>query len=87
MKISNELKDMLQTINPEIRTEQYCETAHLVDDLGLDSIQLMVLTLEIENKYQIDILKLSSEGQINLMSIRTVKEILLLIRKFSGQPN
>ena len=42
------LKEILGKVNPEINMDAVTETTRLVDDLGLDSLAIMLFAMEIE---------------------------------------
>lgn len=51
--ILNQLKSILLKIKPSIDCEAVSEETLLIEDLGLDSLTIMLLSLSIENKFGI----------------------------------
>lgn len=49
--ILNELKSILLKIKPSLDTDSVNSTTRLVEDLGLDSLTIMLLSLAIENRF------------------------------------
>ena len=47
----NKLKDILSLVMPEVDTANVTEETRLRDDLGFDSLALMMLAMEIENAF------------------------------------
>ena len=47
----NKLKDILSLVMPDVDTSGVTEETKLQDDLGFDSLALMMLAMEIENAF------------------------------------
>ena len=47
----NTLKDILSLVMPDVDTSNVTEETRLQDDLGFDSLALMMLAMEIENAF------------------------------------
>lgn len=47
----NELKEMLEFVMPEVDASGVTEETRLRDDLGFDSLAMMLLAMEIENRF------------------------------------
>ena len=47
----NTLKDILSIVMPDIDTANITEETRLQDDLGFDSLAIMMLAMEIENAF------------------------------------
>ena len=45
------LKEMLELVMPDVDTRSVTEETKLQDDLGFDSLAMMMLAMEIENKF------------------------------------
>ncbi len=60
-------------------SEQITLKSDLRDDLGMDSLNLMTLGIELANKAKVDVLKVSTE--IDLMNIYTVEDVVTLYRQ------
>ena len=45
------LKEMLELVMPDVDTRGVTEETKLQDDLGFDSLAMMMLAMEIENKF------------------------------------
>ncbi|MDD6261597.1 MAG: phosphopantetheine-binding protein [Clostridiales bacterium] len=45
------LKTILSGVNPEINTETITEETKLVGDLGLDSLNMMLLAVQVEDEF------------------------------------
>ena len=45
------LKEMLELVMPDVDTRGVTEETKLKDDLGFDSLAMMMLAMEIENKF------------------------------------
>jgi len=51
IQIITELKSILSTINPSMDLSKVERQTRLFDDMGLDSLLLLLLSLAIENKF------------------------------------
>lgn len=47
----NELKDILSTVMPDVDTSGVSEETTLREDLGFDSLAIMLLAMEIEDRF------------------------------------
>ncbi len=45
------LKEILNAVNPTIPTDGICAGTKLVEDLGLDSLNLMLLAVQVEDEF------------------------------------
>lgn len=73
--IFDKLKDMLLTIKPKMDQSSITEDAHLINDLGMDSLSMLLIMLAIENEFGISI-----SGNTNF---DTVSQVIEFIRKES----
>ncbi len=62
-----------------IPPSQICETTHFSDDLGLDSIDIMTLILQLEKWFNVMLTKEEADA------IETVKDASDCFSKYSGQ--
>tara|TARA_Y100001973_G_C5208104_1_gene343170 strand:+ start:5634 stop:5864 length:231 start_codon:yes stop_codon:yes gene_type:complete len=53
--MENRIKEIIKEIIEEIDIQTINENSHLKNDLGLDSFNLALLTVKIEDEYEIDI--------------------------------
>lgn len=51
MDVLEKLKEIINNIAPDIDTTNTTKDTLLVDDLGFDSLSMMMLAMEIENTY------------------------------------
>lgn len=72
-KIFDQLKDILLTIKPKIDQSLLTEKAHLINDIGMDSLSMLLLVLAIENEFGIKI-----PGNSNFL---TVNEAVKFIKE------
>lgn len=77
-------EDILEQINEALRPyaregQDLNENMELVADLGLDSVQVMQLLLEIEDRLDVSI-------PLNILpDVRTVKDLALQLQKLTSQ--
>lgn len=77
-------EDILEQINEALRPyageeKDLNENTELVADLGLDSVQVMQLLLEIEDRLDVSI-------PLNILpDVRTVKDLALQLQKLTNQ--
>lgn len=77
-------EDILEQINEALRPyaregQDLNENTELVADLGLDSVQVMQLLLEIEDRLDVSI-------PLNILpDVRTVKDLTLQLQKLTSQ--
>lgn len=50
--IFNELKTIFKMVKPNIDTEALTEDTRLIEDLGLDSLTILLLSFAIEKKFE-----------------------------------
>ena len=50
--IFNELKTIIKMVKPNIDTEALTEGTRLIEDLGLDSLTILLLSFAIEKKFE-----------------------------------
>ncbi len=55
MIVENSIKNIIKEINEELDVQNINDSSHLKNDLGLDSFNLALLTVKIEDKYDVDI--------------------------------
>ena len=55
MIVENSIKNIKKEINEELDVQNINDSSHLKNDLGLDSFNLALLTVKIEDKYDVDI--------------------------------
>ncbi len=63
-------------------TEAILPEQSLQDDLGLDSIQLVTLLIEIEDRFEI----LLDESDMNPFELTTVKDVVDLVERYEVSP-
>ena len=77
MNIQEKVGDILKTLsgveNIELKN-------HLKEDLGIDSLGMVLLLLEIEEKFEI----MLDESDMNTNCLETVQQVMELIRKYIG---
>ena len=64
-------------------TENISLENHLQNDLGLDSMCMVTLLIEIEEKFNIEL----NESDMNPFDLNTVQDIIALVEKYSGDEN
>ncbi|MBE6583552.1 MAG: acyl carrier protein [Ruminococcaceae bacterium] len=47
----NQLKDILKKVIPDVDMTAVTESTRLIEDLGFDSISIMMMSMEIEDKF------------------------------------
>ena len=77
MKIFDKVKEI---INELCGLEEINVEDSLQQDLGLDSMLLVSLIIEIEDKFQIVL----DEADMNPFDLNTVKDVLCLVNKYCG---
>ena len=76
--VLTEIYEVLQPFAKEGQT--FSEETELVADLGLDSVQVMELLLQIEDRFDVSI-------PLNIMpEVRTVKDLVLQLLTITAQP-
>lgn len=60
-----------------------CETDRLLIDIGLDSLDMVTLFLEIEEHFHITL----GETDIDMMSLKTVADVIHLVAKYTEAPH
>lgn len=63
----------------ELGAENITPTAELLDDLGLDSLQMVNLLISIEEIFQIEL----EETDIDPSSLHTVNDVIFLTKKYT----
>jgi acyl carrier protein len=61
------LKEILQLIKPSLDLSAVNENSQLISDIGLDSLTILLLSLAIENKFNIkfeDAVKFNTVGEV-----------------------
>ena len=56
---------------------------HLQNDLGLDSMLMVTLLIEIEEKFSIEL----NESDMNPFDLNTVQDVISLVEKYGGDEN
>lgn len=64
-------------------TENISLENHLQNDLGLDSMLMVTLLLEIEEKFEIEL----NESDMNPFDLNTVQDVISLVEKYGGDKN
>lgn len=64
-------------------TESISLENHLQNDLGLDSMLMVTLLLEIEEKFEIEL----NESDMNPFDLNTVQDVISLVEKYGGDKN
>lgn len=77
MSIYDSVLDMLKELSA---TETILPEQSLQDDLGLDSIQLVTILIEIEDRFEI----LLDESDMNPFELTTVKDVVDLVERYEA---
>ena len=64
-------------------TENISLENHLQNDLGLDSMLMVTLLIEIEEKFNIEL----NESDMNPFDLNTVQDVISLVEKYGGGEN
>lgn len=64
-------------------TENISLENHLQNDLGLDSMLMVTLLLDIEEKFEIEL----NESDMNPFELNTVQDVVSLVEKYGGDEN
>lgn len=64
-------------------TENISLENHLQNDLGLDSMLMVTLLLDIEEKFEIEL----NESDMNPFDLNTVQDVIALVEKYGGDKN
>lgn len=72
----DELKEMIKKVMPEVETSKVTLDTKLVDDLAFDSLAIMMLSIELENKYDFRF-----EEQVNFITVGDVVKYLEGLKK------
>ena len=64
-------------------TENISLENHLQNDLGLDSMLMVTLLLDIEEKFEIEL----NESDMNPFDLNTVQDVIFLVEKYGGDKN
>ena len=74
---------MKETVNESLREKSFCEDItselKLNEDLGLDSLNLVELMVELEDKFNIEI----DESDLDPAALQTVDQIYALVSKYT----
>lgn len=72
---------MKETVNEILREKSFCGdiTPELNEDLGLDSLNLVELMVELEDKFNIEI----DESDLDPAALQTVDQIYALVSKYT----
>ena len=80
MKVEEKVKDILSELSTEAIIEN---NAKLQDDLALDSFSLVMLLVEIEDAFEIEL----DESDMNPFDFDTVQSVINLVNKYCGDEN
>lgn len=76
---------MKEKVNEILKKKTFCDEItselKLREDLGLDSLNMVELMVEIEDKYNIEI----EESDLDPAALQTVSQIYDLIEKYTGE--
>lgn len=76
---------MKEKVNEILKKKSFCDEItselKLREDLGLDSLNMVELMVEIEDKYNIEI----EESDLDPAALQTVSQIYDLIEKYTGE--
>ena len=76
---------MKENVNEILKKKSFCDEItselKLREDLGLDSLNMVELMVEIEDKYNIEI----EESDLDPAALQTVSQIYDLIEKYTGE--
>lgn len=76
-------RKMKETVNEILREKSFCEDItselKLNEDLGLDSLNLVELMVELEDKFNIEI----DESDLDPAALQTVDQIYALVSKYT----
>ncbi|MBO5009642.1 MAG: acyl carrier protein [Clostridia bacterium] len=71
------LKSIIKKIAPETETERITPGTHLIEDLGFDSLSMMLMTMEIEESFSFrfeETVRFETVGQVIAYLNRRVYE-------------
>lgn len=71
-----QLKEMIKKVMPEVGTSNVTLDTKLVDDLSFDSLAIMMLSIELENKFNFRFTE-----QVNFVTVGDVVKYLETIKK------
>lgn len=78
------IKDKVIEVLTELSgTENISLETHLQNDLGLDSMLMVTLLIEIEEKFEIEL----NESDMNPFDLNTVQDVISLVEKYGGDEN
>ncbi len=78
------IKDKVIEVLTELSgTENISLENHLQNDLGLDSMLMVTLLIEIEEKFEIEL----NESDMNPFDLNTVQDVIALVEKYGGDKN
>lgn len=72
----DELKEMITKVMPEVDASKVTLDTKLIEDLAFDSLAIMMLSIELENKYNFRF-----EEQINFVTVGDVVKYLEGLKK------
>lgn len=75
-EIINKLKEVLQMVRPSVNTDSVTPDSLLLEDLGLDSLTMLLMSLGIENKFGIRF-----EGSPKLVKVQDVIDYVISKKK------
>ncbi len=80
MNIEQKVKGILCELSGEETVE---DTAHLQEDLALDSLMMVTMLIEIEDTFVIEL----DESDMNPFDLNTVQDVIDLVIKYCGDEN
>lgn len=78
MKIKQKVKEILRDL---IGINDFSEEASLIKDLGIDSLGLVTLLIEIEDSFDIEL----DESDMNPFDLISVSDVIDLVQKYTGE--
>lgn len=80
MEIKLKVKKILRNL---IGIDDFSEESSLIKDLGIDSLGLVTLLIEIEDSFGIEL----EESDMNPFDLISVSDVIDLVQKYIGGPN
>ena len=80
MNIETKVKEILWELSGEETIEN---TAHLQEDLALDSLMMVTMLVEIEETFEIEL----DEVDMNPFDLGTVQNVIDMVAKYCGDEN
>lgn len=76
--IKEKVFEVIRDISEKIKIE---ETDDLQTDIGLDSLKMVLLLIDIEKKFEIEL----DESDMNPFDLQTVNDIIKLVEKYCNE--